>query len=174
MIDNVEKYQPQIYGILGFICLAVFFLQRTPFLDLSISTATPVLLVPMVVVIACFLKEWTGFWFGFASGVALDVFSADSRIFNTVVLMLIGTLSGLLFHFLFNRNIKSAIIGGFIFSFLYVFLRWIFLTVFLGDGSMFLMLVKYEIPSAVYTALFVIPIFYIVKKLCKRYIIHNN
>lgn len=174
MINNVEKYHPYIYGVLGLGAFLLFIMQKVEGLSLKIGTATPVLLLPMLIVISCFLKEWVGFWFGLVFGIALDVFMADSRIFNTVAFILIGVGAGLLFHYFFNRNIKAVIIGGFIICFAYFLLKWLFLTFFFGDDSAFLVLFKYEIPSAIYSALFVIPFFYFVKRLCKKYIIHNS
>lgn len=174
MINNVEKYHPYIYGILGLSAFFLFTLQRIPRLSLSVGTATPNLLLPLIIVIACFLKEWVGFWFGLVSGVALDVFASDSRLFNTIAFTLIGVAAGLLFHFLFNRNIKAVIIGGFIICFAYFLFKWLILTVFLKDGSAFGVLFKYELPSAIYSTLFTIPFFFFVKNLCAKYIIHNN
>lgn len=170
MIDNVEKYSISVYCILGLDCLLLLILQKTPGLSFTIGTATPVLLVPMVVMIACFLREWTGFLFGLFCGIGLDVFSSGSRCFNTVAFILVGGLAGLLYHYFFNRNIKSAIIGGVIFSFGFCFLRWIFLCFFAGDSSAVLMLFRYEIPSALYTSVFVIPFFYYTRWLTKRHL----
>ena len=174
MINNVEKYHPYIYGVLGLFSFLLFVLQRLSGLSLKISTATPVLLLPLVIVIACFLKEWVGFWFGFASGVMLDIFMADSRIFNTIAFIVVGIGAGLLFHYFFNRNIKAVILGGLIICFVYFFFKWLFLSVFKGDASAFALLCRYEIPSAIYSAVFLVPFFFFVKKLCKKYIIHNS
>ena len=173
MINNVEKYHPYIYGVLGFSSLILFLLQKIPGFSLRVGTATPILLLPLLIVISCFLKEWVGFWFGLLFGVALDIFAPGSRIFNTIIFILIGVGAGLLFHYFFNRNIKAVVIGGFIICFAYFTVKWMIFTVFFAEGSAFLRLFKYEIPSLIYTALFVIPFFYFVKKLCKRYIIHN-
>ncbi len=173
MINNVEKYHPYIYGILGIFSFMIFVLQRISGLSLKISTATPVLLLPLVIVIACFLKEWVGFWFGFASGVMLDIFMADSRIFNTIAFIVIGLGAGLLFHYLFNRNIKAVVLGGLAVCFVYFFFKWLFLSVFMGDPSAFKILFKYEIPSAIYSSVFLIPFFFLVRNLCKKYIIQK-
>lgn len=174
MINYVEKYHPYIYGILGLASLSTFILQRVPFLTLRIGTATPLLLLPLLVVIACFLKEWVGFWFGILFGIGLDVFMADSRVFNTLFFAVIGVGAGLLFHYFFNKNIKAVILGGFLICIVYFFTRWFIFTLIAGDGSPFLNLFKYEIPSLIYTATFVIPFYYFLKYLCKRYLVHNS
>lgn len=173
MIDNVQKYNISLYGILGLNCFFLLILQRAPGLSLTIGTATPALLVAMVVVIACFLKEWTGFLFGLVCGIGLDVFSSGSRSFNTVCLLIIGAFAGILYHYFFNRNIKSVIIGGTIFSFIYFILRWFYLCLLEGDSSALLMLVRYDLPSALYTSFFAIPLFYYIRWLVKRHLIRN-
>lgn len=174
MIDNVEKYHSQLYIILGISCFFIFLFQKIPFFSLKIGPATPVLLLPLVILIGCFLKEWVGFWFGFLCGTALDVFMADSRCFNTVAFILVGAGAGFLFHFFFNRNIKAVVLGGLLLCLAYFFSKWLVLTVFLGDSSAVKILFKYELTSALYSALFLVPFFYYVRKLCTRYLIHNN
>ncbi len=174
MINYVEKYHPYIYGILGLASLSTFILQRVPFLSLRVGSATPLLLLPLLIVISCFLKEWVGFCFGILFGIGLDIFMADSRIFNTVFFSVIGVGAGLLFHYFFNKNIKAAILGGFLICLTYFLTRWFIFTLIAGDSSPFLILFKYEIPSLIYTATFVIPFYYFLKYLCKKYIIHNS
>ncbi len=174
MIDNKEKYGISVYCVLGLNCFFLFILQRTPGLSFKIGTATPILLIPMIVAVACFLREWAGFLFGLVCGIALDVFVGGSRCFHTVALLLIGALAGLLYHYFFNRNIKSAIIGGVCFSFAFCLARWIYLCLAQGDSSAFLMLIRYEIPSALYTSLFIVPFFYYTRWLTRRHLIHNS
>ena len=172
MIDNVEKYSVWLYCTIGLSCFFLLIFQKTPGLSLTLGTATPMLLVPFVVVISCFLREWTGVFFGLFCGIGMDVFLAGSRCFNTIAMILVGTLAGLLYHYIFNRNIKSVIIGSIIFSFGFCFARWLYLCVFTGDSSAFLMLIRYEIPSALYTAIFIIPFYYFIRWLTKRHLVH--
>lgn len=171
MIDNSERYSISLYCTLGLTCFLLLIMQKTSGLSLTMGTATPVLLVPMVVAVSCFLREWTGFLFGLFCGIGMDIFSSGSRCFNTIAMILVGAFAGLLYHYIFNRNLKSVIIGSVIFSFGFCFIRWVYLCLFAGDGSAFLMLIRYEIPSALYTSVFILPFYYFTKHLANRHLI---
>lgn len=173
MIKYIEKYHSHLYYSVGFICFALFLIQRIPGCSLKIGAASPVLLLPMVMVAACFLREWAGFWVGFLSGVALDTVGNGSPIFYTITFLLFGVSFGLLFRFLLNRNIKSIVIAGMTGSFLFCLLRWFFLSVLTNDSSAGALLIRYEMPSAIYTGLLVIPLFYLMKRLCKKHLIQQ-
>lgn len=173
MINYIEKYHSHLYYSIGFLCFGLFLLQRIPGFSLRIGTATPVLILPVVMVAACFLREWAGFWIGFLSGVALDTVVNGSAVFHTVTLLLFGVVFGLLFRLLFNRNIKSVLLVGMIGSFVFFLLRWFFLSVLAGDPSSGELLLRYEIPSAIYTGLLIAPLFYYVRWLCKKFLIQQ-
>ena len=174
MINYIEKYHSHLYYSIVLICFSFFILQRIPALTLKIGNAYPLLLLPIVMVTACFLRERTGFWTGLACGIALDTVQNGSFCFNTIVFILFGVGFGLLFRFLLNRNIKSIILAGFIGSFIFFLTRWFFLDLITGDPSALGILIKYEIPSAIYTALFVVPFFFLFRKLCKKYLVENS
>lgn len=174
MINYVEKYHSFLYCILGLIGFGVYLFQRIDGLSLKVGNAVPVLLVPFVIVIACFLREWTGFWFGLVCGIALDTTANGTAIFHTLVLMLLGVSAGLIFRFYMNRNIKSAIIVGAAGSAIFFLLKWFFLDFLSGDPSAGQLLVGYHFPSAIYTAIFTIPFFYLVRFLSKRHLMHQD
>ena len=174
MINYIDKYRSTLYYELGLLCFGLFLLQRISGLSLKIGTATPVLLVPAVIAVACFLREWTGFWFGLCCGVALDTVVNGTACFHTFALMLIGISAGLLFRYFFNRNIKSAVIVGTLGSLIYFIARWLFLDFLTGDSAALSILLRYHLPSALYTALFMIPFFYFVRWLAARHLIQQN
>lgn len=173
MINYVEKYHNHLYYSLVLCCFGVFILQRIEPFSLKLGTALPLLLLPAVIVIACFLREWTGFWAGFLCGIALDTVTNGTQCFNTITLMVFGVSVGLLFRFLLNRNIKAIIIVSVLGSCLFFILKWLFLDLLTGDPSAVTLLLKYHIPSAIYTSLFAIPFFYYLKWLCKKYLIEQ-
>ena len=133
----------------------------------------PALLIPAVMVIACFLREWCGFIAGLFCGIALDTVTNGTQIFNTLTLMVLGAAVGLVFRFLLNRNIKAMIIVSVLGNILFLLLKWLFLDLFAGDSSAFDLLFKYHLPSAIYTSIFAIPFFYFVRWLCKKYLIEQ-
>lgn len=174
MIKYIEKYHSHLYFILGFACFFLFFFQRIPGLSLKIGNAYPLLLLPAVMVVGALLREWTGFVTGLVCGIALDTFQSGSSCFNTLAFIFIGAGFGLIFRYLLNRNIKSIILAGSVGSFLFFFVRWFFLVLLAGDTSAGRYLFKYAIPSAIYTALFVIPFFFGFEKLCKKYLVQQS
>ena len=176
MINYVEKYHHHLYYSLVLWCFGIFILQRIEPFSLKIGTAVPVLLIPAVMVIACFLREWSGFISGLLCGIALDTVTngiGSFNTFNTIALMLLGAAVGLTFRFLLNRNIKAMIIISVLGSLLFFLLKWLFLDLFGGDPSAYGLLIRYHLPSAIYTSLFAIPFFYYARHLCKKYLIEQ-
>lgn len=173
MINYVEKYHHHMYYSIILSCFGMFILQRLDFFTLQIGRAVPILLVPAVIVIACFLREWTGFITGLCCGIALDTVTNGSYCFNTIALMLLGTAAGLIFRLFLNRNIKAIIIVGLLGSLIFFIFKWLFLDLFSGDASAVQILLRYHLPSAIYSAVFVIPFFYYVKWLCHKYLIQK-
>lgn len=174
MINYTEKYNSSVYYILAFGCFGIFILQRIEGFSLKIGTAVPVLLIPAVISIACFLREWTGFWFGLFCGIALDTVTNGTSCFNTFLLIIIGFFSGIAFHYIINRNIKSVLIVSALSSIIYFTLKWFFLTVLTNDSSATTILLKYELPSALYTIIFIVPFFFSVKWLTEKNLVQKS
>lgn len=173
MINYVEKYHHHLYYTLVLWCFGIFILQRIEPFNLKIGTAYPVLLVPAVMVIACFLREWSGFIAGLLCGIALDTVTNGTQYFNTLALILLGVATGLTFKLLLNRNIKAMLIVSVLGSLLYFALKWLFLDLFGGDPSATQLLIRYHLPSAIYTSLFAIPFFFYTRYLCKKHLIEQ-
>lgn len=173
MIQYIEKYSAALYYTFGLVCLGFFLFQRIDGCSLKIGHACPELLLIAVVAAGLFFREWTGFWFGLFCGIALDTVAASSRCFYSFALMTVGFLSGFAFHFLLNRNIKSAMLAGTFFSILFFSSSWFFLCFLKGDPSALQMYLTYYLPSAIYTAVFMLPFFYFVRWLAKRNILEK-
>ncbi|MBQ5765462.1 MAG: hypothetical protein IIW03_04905 [Clostridia bacterium] len=173
MINYIEKYHSHLYYILTLCLFGLFVLQRIPYLSLTVATATPTLLLPAVIVIACFLREWTGFWVGLISGIALDTVTNGTSILNTLLLLVIGVAAGLAFRLFLNRNLKAVLVFGIIVSVAFYLIKWLFLDLFAGDSSAFALLFYYHLPSALYTAAFSVPFYYFVRWLSQKYLIEQ-
>ncbi len=173
MIKYVEKYNTTVYYMLGILCFGLFTLQRISVFSFKIGQAVPLLLLPVVISIGCFFKEWTGFWYGLLCGIAVDTVASGTFVFNTLALMLIGLASGLVFHYILNRNIKAFAIFGTALTFLYYIMRWVFLVYLRKDPSAGIILMEYIIPSAIYTSVFGIPFFYFIRKIAKKYLLQK-
>ncbi len=174
MINYIEKYTTSLYCILGSLAFLIFSLQRIAGFSFKIGTATPVLLLPFVVIVACFLREWSGFWFGLFSGIALDTVTNGTTFLNTLLFILIGTSAGLIFRFILNRNLKSVLLALLGYSFIYFLIKWFFLSVLPKDPSAGELFLRYHLTSAIYTTLFAIPFFYLIKWLANRHLIQKS
>lgn len=154
-----------MFGIISFI---LYFIQYTKGYNLKIGNATAVLLVPVIVFIATFYREWTGALFGLAVGTLMDITTSGSTCFNAIALMLIGCAAGLLITYWLNNNLLSALFLDFVFVFIYFISKWLFLQFFSGQSYAVQYLLQYNLPSAFLTFAAGIPIYIIMRYIIKR------
>lgn len=148
--------------------LAVLLLFHYSGSSISIASANPMAALALVVAIIMFSGELPGVLTGMSLGVILDSVTSTPIGFNTVTLTVISFTAALIAHYLFNRNIKSALTLCLLCAAAYFFARWLVGFAFAGDiKDSFKYLIRYALPSAVYTTLFIIPFFYIEKRLFK-------
>lgn len=147
------------------IAFLVFIFHYTSLIDISIKNVSPFILLPLIVGISMYRGELCGLIFGAVCGFACDAVSTSTVCFNTLTLMFTGFLVGLLAKNIFNKNLPGAAALSLLSSAAYHFLKW-FLTYFLPDvdGKVYVFLWQI-IPSAIYTAAFIIPFFYLEKLL---------
>lgn len=151
------------YFIFG---LAIIILQSSGIMTLNISTASALLILPATVFAGVFFKEFSGAIFGLVSGVIIDVYSS-TYCYNAVALTICGFLSGILVSRLFNNNLISAIVLDFSASFAYFFFKWLVLYAFVDDAAVYILL-RYTIPSAIYTAAVGVLMYLILSVVFKR------
>lgn len=169
MIITEQRYAPVLHGILGILGFLLLVLQHLSSFTLKIGHAYPQLLLTFVLVIACLLGEWIGFWYGFAFGLALDTMAGRSAVFNTLAFMVLAVVAGLLYRYFLNKNLKAVFLGSAVFSVLYYLFKWLILYCLRGEPSAFTLLLHYFFPSAVYTAFTILPFYYLVRRLVRRY-----
>lgn len=147
--------------------IAIHILSFNPFFSLKIANAVPVMSIAAVITVAFYYGEWWGFTAGVISGIFADAVTSDTFCFNAMILLLIGILSGVLLRKYLNRNIFSALAISGAASGIYFFFNGIFFIFHNGalQGAQYLLL--HSLPSAVYSALFIIP-FYFIGKLIKK------
>ena len=156
------------YAVFGMISFVLYFIQYTKGYNLKIGNATAVLLVPIIVFIATFFREWVGALFGLAIGTLMDITTSGSSCFNAMALMLIGCAAGLLITYWFNNNLLSAFFLDFIFVFIYFFSKWLFLQLFFSKAYTAEYLLEYILPSALLTFVVGIPIYIIMRYIMKN------
>ena len=90
--------------------------------------------------------------------------------FNAIVFCFLGLLAVLVTKHLFNNNIISAITLCVLCALLYFLLRWIFCYAFsLSFTENLTYIINTVIPSCVFTAIFIIPFYYLEKALYKKF-----
>ena len=137
--------------------------------SIAISTANPIAVLALLVAIIMYASEVAGVLTGMLLGIILDSVTSTPIGFNTVTLTVISFAAALISHYLFNRNLKAALALCLLFSFAYFFARWIVGFAFTGDtADSFLYLIRYAVPSAIYTTVFIVPFFYLEKRIFRR------
>ncbi len=150
------------------VSLLLYLLDSTGIMTLKIGTAHPVLLIPFLVAVAMAAREWVGLCFGAWIGVLLDITGAECYFFNFLILLFLGCACGLMCSYLVNDNIYSAMLLSFGISIFYFAAKWLLFFVIGGKADAFKYLISYSLPSAAYTALFIIPFYYLVKFISKK------
>jgi len=151
------------------VMLTVLILFHYSGASIAISTANPMAALALLVAIIMYSGEIAGVLTGLAVGIVLDSVTSTPPGFNSITLAIISLAAALISHYLFNRNIKSALTLCLICSFAYFFARWLAGFAFVGNTEdSFVYLIRYAAPSAVYTTVFMIPFFYIEKRIYRE------
>lgn len=154
------------YSVYAILCLAIILLQSTGLMTLNISTASALLILPLTVYAGFYFGGISGAVFGLGSGVLLDVYSS-TVCYNAVSLTLIGFICGMLMEYLFNRNIAAACVLNSASALLYFFVKWLAVYAFIDPAPQYI-LIHFSVPSAVYTAVCGVLIYFLVCPVLKR------
>lgn len=166
MHNNVRNRLVVTVNILLFFLVTIFYLSDIA--DISIGNATPMILLPLLTAFSWFSTTKKAAFTGFLVGGCIDSVAHDSYCFNTITFMLIGVFVCLAANNIFNKNGRAAMVMSLITSVVYFTLNWAFFHAFgTSVEESFAYLLRYAIPSAVYTAVFIIPFYYLYKLLEK-------
>ena len=159
-----KKSYPKIalLNLLLFSCLVI--LQSSGVLPLAIKQATPLYILGLFIAYCIFSSVKYSALTGFLVGAVLDSTSSEGYGFNTIVLTVLGVAVCLCANNLFNKNIFAACVMSLLCSLIYFGTNWLIFNAFdisLSSGIEFLF--HFSLPSAIYSAAFVIPFFYIYK-----------
>ena len=158
MTNQKNHYLHIVLYVIFFALL--FLINYTEILPLRIANASTMPLVAAVVTVAFYYGEWLGFWSGLITGIFADAVSSQLTGFNTILLMLIGLIAGLLMTYILNKNIYAAGVLSLSANILYFGAKWLVEYLFLGSNDAADYLLFYAAPSAVYSALFIIPFYF--------------
>ncbi len=143
--------------------LLLYLVTYTEILSLRIGNATPIPLIAATVVVAFYHGTWVGFTAGLLTGIFMDAVASGTVCFNTIIMMIIGCVAGALTTYMMNKNIFSVGILSIGSCLLYFICRWLFFYFITGNTEAHIYLIIHAIPSAIYSALFIIPLFFIGK-----------
>ncbi len=154
------------FALYSIICVFICLLQSGGIAPLNIKTASAVLSLPFVVYAGIYFGAYSGAVFGLVAGAVSDVYSS-TVCFNTVVLTVLGFVCGFLITYLFNRNAAAAIVLNIGAGTVYFFMKWLIGYAF-RDAACGFVLVRFTIPSFLYTAAIGVLLFFILNPLLKK------
>lgn len=161
-----KKHHPWIFTLNIIIFAFILLLDTSGFLNISIKNATPLLCLPLLCSYAIFAPLGRSALAGFVIGAMLDSTASGSYCFNTICFLLLGAFITLSANNLFNKNIRASIALAVIVSIIYFTARWLcFMAFGVGIKNSLIYLLSYALPSAVYSAVFILPFFYIYRHL---------
>lgn len=164
MINTKERNRNNI--ILAFQVFVVFcigIVHYSTLFSLEIGTAAPLVIIPFLIIVSYYSGMWRGVTFAFVYGIYMDSVAADTLCFNTLALGIIICICGVLITYFFNRNISAVLLLSLGAAAVYFVLKWLFFFVFAGIENHHHYLFTYAIPSAIYSAVFALPFYYIAK-----------
>lgn len=143
-------------------------LHYSDFLDFKIANVGTTLVIPLLVAFSLWHSPFTCAIAGMFCGIIMDSSANNSYCFNAIVLLLIGTFVSVSSNTLFNKNLPSATVISLICSTIYYLLQWaIFHTFTEGIKNGLAFLLQISLPSAVLTALFIFPFYFLYKYIDK-------
>ncbi len=156
-----KKYHPLIIIFNIILFSAVLIIHSVDVIDISIKNATPFLILPLLTAFSFYHSFAMSAITGFLCGAFIDSVASGSYCFNSLALMLIAAAVSLLSDTLFNKNIFAATVLSLTVSALYFIALWVFFHAVnrsVQDSLWYLL--GYGLPSALYSSVFVIPLFY--------------
>ena len=156
-----------VLNILIFFISPLFY--YTGILPLSIKGITPLLILPILTAFSIFNSPLVSAITGLLCGVFMDANTLDSYCFNAIMLVVLGTFVSVASNNLFNKNIFSAIVLSLITAIFYFVLQWaVFEINNITTKDSLIYLLKYALPTAVYSAVFIIPFYYLYRYFERR------
>lgn len=149
-----------VFTILMFVIVLLF--DTNPIFSIRIENATPLIVLSLITAFSVFAGAYESAVWGIICGAMLDSVSLGTYCFNTILFFIIGVAANLAANNLFNKNVRAAGALAIITASIYYIARWLFIESFgMGMENSLKYILSYAFPSAVYSAIFVFPFFYI-------------
>ena len=154
------------YLFLGLILFILYLFQNVQSLPSPLGLI-PAIVVVYVAVCGSVMGEYVGCIMGFMGGLLCDTSATSSYCFNLVVLTALGIACGLLGTRLFTRRFVCTLTLSFLALLVYFSLQWLVVGVIFGNEG-FYYLLRYSLPSVLYSLLYVLPIYPLISIIDKR------
>ena len=136
---------------------------------IKIWQATPMLPLALLVAISMFSTEFTAALSGLAVGIFMDSAASTPQGFNAIIFLCLGLAVSLIVKHLFNNNVFSSCALCLLAAAAYFILRWLFCFAFsLSFSESLSYLLQIAFPSVIYTAIFIIPFYYLERYLFSK------
>lgn len=162
MTDRKKHFLFSIVNIvLFFICILIY---SSPVISLKIGKVNPMLPLALLVAFSMFSSELSAALAGLTIGIFIDSVSSTPAGFNSILLFIIALAISLTARYLFNNNVLANIALCLLSTALYYLARWTFcFAVSLSFTESLIYLMRYALPSVIYTAVFTVPFYYFEK-----------
>lgn len=156
-----------INAVLFFVIIII---QYSDIVSIKLFAANPMLPLSLLVAVCLFCSELTGAIAGLMAGIFVDTMASTPPGFNAIIFMLLGPACVLVAKHLFNNNILSSIVLCFLCAQIYYTVRWIICIAFYSSFAENLTYIFQTVfPSCLYTAILVVPFYFIEKYLYKKF-----
>lgn len=157
------------WTILAGLIVIVSLFQNTDGLLPAVYGVRAMPLIPFVVCIGMYERDWGSAGLGLFAGLLWDGVSAHGQGFRSVYLMVIGCVCGLLLHYFMRRNLITGLLLTGVSLVLHNVLYWLFFIVIPGYDGAAELLLNFYLPSCLYSLAFMPLFFYLMKSLHKRF-----
>ena len=163
---NVSKDKIKSVLLHILLLLVLYILQTSIFTHLRILGVYPLILPLDVVGIGLFEDGLRCGFLGIAAGLLCDLSIADSNAMFTIVLALVGFFTGFFSEFILARGFPTYFFLSLFILALLAFLQMFSYLVF--DGINFSILGKVAVYQTLYSALFILPAYYPIRRITRR------
>ena len=154
--------------IFVFVIVAAAALQGTKGLFPTPGNIGVLLIIPVAVSIAMFEREVVGLLFGAFAGAIWDTYATGFG-FNAIYMTIITFGAGVLIHYLMRNNMFTALLMSSVAMAMYILLYWLFNYVFKGYGTAGQVMLKYYLPTFLYSLIFIPLIYLLIRTVMKKF-----
>ncbi len=152
------------YGAYALIAVLLFQLQSVPAL-LEIGGVRPLPVAALAILVATMERELPGVLFGIFCGYLCDLYSVAPMGFYMLFLAALGLFAGLIIRNYLQPSLPIVMAAVLIAAFFCRLVLFLFRYTLAGVAGAAPLLLRYDLPHAIYTALLAIPLYFPVRAL---------